>query len=85
MNPANGEYHWKERIGTKFYASPIWVGDRLYCVSRDGEVTVLAASEKHQVLAKFSLGEATDATPAVAGGSMYIRTQSHLMAIGGKK
>jgi len=31
------------------------------------------------------LGEKSHATPAVAGGRMYLRTYSHLISIGPKK
>ncbi len=46
---------------------------------------VLAAAEKPQVLARIDLGEPSFATPAIADGIMYLRTQSHLFSIGGKR
>jgi len=48
-------------------------------------MVVLAASDRYQLLARFPLGERTHSTPAVADGSMYVRTVSHLMAIGGSE
>lgn len=79
-----GERLWSERLEASFYASPVCVHDRLYCISKDGVVFVLAASEAFKLLARNSLGEMTYATPAIAGGRMYLRTYSHLMSIGGK-
>ena len=38
----------------------------------------------YQLLARVSLGELSFATPAVAGGTMYLRTASHLYSLGGK-
>ncbi|MDX1961689.1 MAG: PQQ-binding-like beta-propeller repeat protein [Pirellulales bacterium] len=80
----NGKYEllWRERVGGNFSGSPVLVGDRLFCVSADGEVVVLAATEKPQVLARNQLGEVCRSTPAVANGRMYIRTESHLFCIG---
>ncbi len=78
----SGQTRWKERIGGVFYSSPIHLGDRIYCISLDGDVVVIAASPEYKLLARNSLGEGTCATPAVAGGKMYIRTASHLMALG---
>jgi len=79
-----GERLWSERLDGDFYASPICVNDRLYCISKKGVVFVLAASEAFKLLARNSLGELTYATPAIAGGKMYLRTYSHLISIGGK-
>jgi outer membrane protein assembly factor BamB len=53
-------------------------------MSTEGEVVVLAASDKYEELGRNPLDEATRATPAIAGGRMYLRTESHLVSIGGK-
>jgi outer membrane protein assembly factor BamB len=79
-----GEVHWRERVGGSYYSSPVCVGDRLYGLSRDGDVVVLAASKLYEVLARNALGEGSHSTPAVADGKMYLRTFSHLISIGGK-
>lgn len=84
IEAASGKQLWQSRLDGKFFASPVLVGNRVYCVSRDGDMMVLAAADKFKLLAQFNLGEASNATPAVAGGVMYVRTVSHLMAIGGK-
>jgi outer membrane protein assembly factor BamB len=79
-----GELHWRERVGGSYYASPVCVGDRLYGTSRDGEVLVLAAAKRFELLARNSLGEGSHSTPAVAGGRVYFRTFSHLVSLGNK-
>ncbi len=78
------QQHWRQRVGGIFYSSPIRVGDRIYGTSTEGEVDVLAASADYRLLARNPLGEPTCATPAVSDGVMYLRTQSHLMSLGGK-
>lgn len=80
-----GKIHWRERIGGNYFGSPVRVADRIYCMSRKGEMVVLAAADKFKLLARFSLEEPSHSTPAIADGVMYLRTFSHLMAIGGKK
>jgi outer membrane protein assembly factor BamB len=80
-----GKVHWRERVEGKFYASPVCVGDRLYNASTDGEVFVLAAAKKYRQLGRNALGEGTHSTPAVAHGRLYLRTFTHLLALGGKK
>jgi hypothetical protein len=76
---------WQQRVGGNFFGSPIRVADKIYCMERDGEMVVIAAADKYQLLARNKLGESGNSTPAVAGGVMYFRTKSHLMSLGGKK
>ncbi len=80
----NGKVHWRERVGGNYSGSPVRVGDRIYCISAEGDVVVLAASPEFKELGRSSLGETCRSTPAVADGKMYLRTQSHLVSIGGK-
>jgi hypothetical protein len=53
-------------------------------VSRQGDVVVLAAAKVFARAGRNPLGECSHSTPAVAGGRLYARTFSHLIAIGGK-
>ena len=85
LRVSTGEMVWRERVGGAYYASPIWVARRLYNVSKKGEVVVLAAEDKFQVLSRVPLGESSYATPAVGGGVMYLRTSSHLFSLGGPR
>ena len=84
VHAVTGEVKWQERVDGNFFSSPVWVDGRLFCVSRTGEVVVVAASEKFEVLARNPLGELTHSTPAISGGRMYIHTSQHLISIGGK-
>jgi len=84
VRAAGGEEVWREKVGGNFFGSPVCVGGRLYCISTKGEVVVVAAAEKYELLGRNPLGEKSHATPAVAGGRMYLRTWSHLFSIGGK-
>lgn len=85
LRAATGEQVWEQRLQDLFYGSPVLADGRLYCISRKGVVHVVAAGEKPEVLAANPLGEASHATPAIAGGVLYLRTVSHLISIGGKK
>jgi hypothetical protein len=80
-----GRLHWREKVGGKYFGSPVRVRDRLYCMSREGQMVVIAAADKYKLLAKIDLEEPSHATPAIAGGRMYLRTESHLMSVGGKQ
>ena len=80
-----GEVVWREKAGGWYYGSPVWVGGRLYCIARNGDVVVLAGGDKFEALARVPLGETSFATPAVANGIMYLRTYNYLYSLGGKK
>lgn len=79
-----GEPYWRKRIAGNYQSSPVRAADKVYCVSTDGDVVVLAAEKEFQELGRTSLGEGTRATPAIALGQIYFRTFSKLMALGQK-
>src|SRR5262249_50070552 len=72
-----GGINWQERVNGNFFSSPVCVDGRLFGISTRGEVVVLDAGDKFQVLARNQLGEATESTPAVALGRMFIHTLGH--------
>ena len=80
-----GDVLWQERVGGSYFASPVCVDHRLYGIAKNGNVVVLACGNQFKVLSRVSLGEPTFATPAIAGGVMYLRTQQHLISLGGKR
>ena len=82
VDAATGAERWEQRVGLSFFGSPVRVDDRLYCISRDGQLLVLAAADKYQELARVNLEEPSHSTPAIANGVMYLRTLSHVMAVG---
>jgi len=84
IDAPTGERLWRERVEGNYFGSPVCIGGRIYCISRSGEVVVLAAADEFKILGRTDLEEPSHSTPAVADGVMYLRTLSHLMAIGGR-
>lgn len=82
LRAATNEQVWSERVQGPFYASPVAVGGRLYNVTRQGDLVTLAAGEKFESLGRLPLGEGSYSTPAVAQGRLYVRTFTHLVALG---
>ena len=64
-----------------FSASPVAAGGRLYLASEEGDVFVVRAGRTFELLATNRMGEVTMATPAIAGNTLIIRTQTQLVAI----
>jgi outer membrane protein assembly factor BamB len=82
IHSATGDTVWQKRVGGNYHGSPVCVGEKLYCIREDGEVTVVAAADKFKLLGRNPLGEESRSTPAVADGRMYLRTYSHLVSVG---
>jgi len=89
FEPKTGELHYKERLaGTRgfgFSASPVAAGDKIYLPNETGEIFVVRAGPKYELLSMNKMGEVCMATPALSEGVMYFRTRSNLVAIGKDK
>lgn len=77
-----GAEKWSQKPAGRFFSSPICIEDRLYCVNTDGEVVVIKAADRYELLAVNPLGEKTQATPTVSGGVLYLRTLTKVFAVG---
>lgn len=80
----NKIYQQRVASGT-FFSSPIVTDDKIYCGSREGKMVVVAASRKFKLLGVSQLKSGIHATPAVANGKMFIRTDQRLICLGGHK
>jgi outer membrane protein assembly factor BamB len=81
------EIYGRQRITTEatgFTASPWAYNGKIFATSEDGDTYVIQAGPEFKVLGKNSLDEMTLATPAVARGSVIIRTASKLYRIAKK-
>ena len=76
-----GKEIWSQRIDGGFSGSPICIGDRLFCLTEDGEVVVVRAGDHFEALGRTSLGDGSHSTLVAANGHLYLRTFWHLMAI----
>ncbi|MHC4812857.1 MAG: outer membrane protein assembly factor BamB family protein [Planctomycetota bacterium] len=81
LDAKTGKMLWTKDHGKNFYASPALAGDRVYLISRKGELIVLDAGREYRELATGHLGERCDTSMAFAEGRIYIRGQQHLFCI----
>jgi len=68
--------------GGNYYASPVAAGSTIYTASQQGGLCVLRAGKDWEVVDQLDLKETCMATPALAGGKVYVRTEKHLYAFG---
>jgi outer membrane protein assembly factor BamB len=79
-----GKELYRNRIphqGGGFSASPIAADGRIYLSSEDGDIFVVRCGPKFDLIATNPMGERLMATPALAGGAMYVRGEKHLLAV----
>jgi outer membrane protein assembly factor BamB len=77
-----GERVYQERIGGVYTASPVAGDGKVYLVSEDGETVVVAAGRTPKVLGRNKLNARQLASPAIAGGRLFIRSDDAVYAIG---
>ena len=71
-----------EHRGSGFSASPIAADARIYLSSEDGDMFVVRSGPDFKLIAKNVMGEPLMATPALADGTMYVRGERQLFAVG---
>lgn len=79
-----GAIQYSERLsssGQGFTASPVSDGRHLYFSSEPGNIFVVPVGPKFSVAATNSMGETCMATPAISGGSLFVRGRSGLTAV----
>ena len=88
IDPATGqatkEGRSKDAPGD-YTASPIAADGKVFLASVNGKVTVLKAGAQWDVLGVNDLGDEIHATPALAGGRLYVRTRGTLYCFGAAK
>ena len=84
-----GQQIYRKRCGqgsaASFTASPVAADGKIYVTAESGVVTAIKAGPEFEILSRHPVGEYCLSTPAIAGGQLLLRTQSHVIAIGAKK
>lgn len=81
LEAMTGKEVWQERLKGKFASSLLHADGRLYCVSQEGQTTVLEAGRTFKVLAENTLDSGCMASPAAAENALFLRTKTHLYRI----
>lgn len=77
-----GERVYQERVGGVYTASPVAGDGKVYLASEDGETVVLSAGRTPKILSRNRLTARQLASPAIASGRLFIRSDDALFAIG---
>jgi outer membrane protein assembly factor BamB len=79
-----GKQIYKTRIdpaASAFTTSPWAYNGRLFCLSEEGQTFVIKTGEQFQLLHVNELDEMAQASPALVGERLLIRTERHLYSI----
>ena len=79
LDPASGTVLKAGRLRDavdSYYASPVAGDGKVYFVSRSGIASVLKAGGEQELVSVSDLAEEVAATPALADGRLYLRTQA---------
>lgn len=85
LNIESGEVVKRDRLKGatgSYYASPVAADGKLFFVNTEGKVSVIKPGRDWEVLATNDLGEDCYATPAIADGRIYFRTDKSLFCFG---
>jgi hypothetical protein len=82
LGPKTGEVlHTGRKLGP-VSSSPVSAAGQVYFFEDSGTCTVIKNGAAFDVLAKNEIAEAVYTTPAISAGSLFVRTESHLLCIG---
>jgi outer membrane protein assembly factor BamB len=76
-----GEKVWEERLSSgrgSTWSSMLLAGDKIYLPTQSGDVFVIRASPKFELLAANAVGEPTNASLAAADQELFLRTDKSL-------
>lgn len=76
-----GDTLWTHYFMDQFYASPVIADGKVYFLDRSGNMHIVKADSKYELIAESPLGEAADCTPAFSDGRIYIRGRQNLYCI----
>jgi outer membrane protein assembly factor BamB len=81
LDGKTGQEVYRKRLGAPSNSSPVAGAGRVYLSDTEGKTYVVRAGKQFELLATNSLGERITASPAIADGELFYRTDSHVYCI----
>lgn len=81
LDAGTGDFLWSHRLEGEYWASPVYADGKIFFFSQQGAMPVIEAAPKFKLLAENHLDAGCNASPAVAGNSLFVRTKTHLYRI----
>jgi outer membrane protein assembly factor BamB/HEAT repeat protein len=84
LDVATGAHVWKHETNEETWGCVLLAGDRLYVGTVEGNMTVLRAGRRKELLAQIEMDAPLYSRPAVVGDALYLATARRLYAIAAK-
>jgi outer membrane protein assembly factor BamB len=81
IEASTGNEVWSERVNSNYDSSPLYINGNIFFFSVKGDVLVIKAGRKYEVVATSQMDSGIWATPAVLRSSVILRTQKYLYRI----
>ena len=81
LDAATGVHVWKHETNEEVWGCLVLASDRLYVGTLDGNMTVLRAGRRKEVLAQIEMDAALYSRPALVGDALYLATARRLYLI----
>ncbi|HEY9419775.1 MAG TPA: PQQ-binding-like beta-propeller repeat protein [Thermoanaerobaculia bacterium] len=81
LDARTGELYWKHDVFAAIWGSPYVADGKVYLGDEDGDIVVLRAGKKKEVLHEVNMGSSVYSTPVAKDGTLFVMTRSKLFAI----
>ncbi|HSF39418.1 MAG TPA: PQQ-binding-like beta-propeller repeat protein [Thermoanaerobaculia bacterium] len=81
LDAKTGQHFWTYNTYAAIWGSPYVADGKVYLGDEDGDVVVLKAGKKMEVLHEVNMGSSVYTTPVAKDGVLYVGTRSKLFAI----
>jgi len=78
---ADGRLRGQVRLAGSFWASPILAGSTIIAANKEGKTFLISTDSEPKIIAENELPGTFTATPAVADGSVYLRSETALWKV----
>jgi hypothetical protein len=85
FDAATGKRHWRERIGKRHTAALVAAAGLVYFLSDAGATRVVRPGAQFELIAENRIGERCYASPAISRGQIFLRSEKHLLCVGGSR
>jgi outer membrane protein assembly factor BamB len=82
IDAATGEEIWSTHVTSNYDASPLYLNDNIWFFSVKGEVLVIKAGRKYEIVSQSKMDSGIWATPAFLRNSVILRTEKWIGRIG---
>jgi outer membrane protein assembly factor BamB len=82
----DGKVLWQQRLeGGTYWSSPVAADGKIYAVNDAGTTTVVQLGDEPRILARNALDDPILATPAIAGGCIFLRSERYVYCVSGDR